>query len=237
MKRLFLTILAVLILAGQAWAVEYNSDSVVFDASDLTEIEIIDVQGASAIDTYPVGNPDGWIPKQDSPYYNPNVPDLGQAKLYEDKFANNVKKYDGYVDGSFLGKSWEQLSSYWKMSFHMTNEQSTTQIGWQIQIKSKVDTTLSEYDQWDTNKSPDGFNDTTAVIFTDTLIEVNTRYLFGHQKAGTALRSSAIAPNNKSLWLDLFISDQSVFDQFLADLNAWNNAPNLIQVSPTKWEK
>jgi len=121
---------------------------------------------------------------------------------------------------------------------HLTKSADTTAIiGHKVLIKSKVDTTIPEHYDWDTTKSKDGFNDTTAVIFTDDLIEINTRYLFGHENAGTSLMSSAIAPNNKTIWISMFISDKKVYDKLIEDLDKWNNAPNLNKVGDRKWTK
>jgi len=256
MKRIFIVLF--LLFSVNAYAVQYNKDSIVLDANKLTEIQILDVIGASAVDTFPdekwctdngapykysngnINNgciPDGAITKTDSPYYNKNVPDLGQRKLYQDRFNGNIQKYPGYVDGSWRGKKWDQLSIFRKMYEHLEVGGAKAKIGWMILIKANVLTTLDEYNLWSQTKSIEGFNDSTAVIFTNDNIEVNTRYLYGNDNAGDVLRVSALDENNRSIWLSLFIKDQAVYDKFIMDLLNWNTSPNLNKINDTLWKK
>lgn len=232
-------ILALFATAAQAETI-LNPDSIVVGEDQLLEIKFLEVTGPTDDDTFPDAKwctdhgsnpanckPDGWVTKEDSPYYRVDVADLGQRDLYDAMRAGAITRYPGYKDGDWYGKTWAQLSNYTKMLQHMTDQTTKQQVGWRVLIRFTTEQTSQAHYDWSQIISQTGFGDPSAVLFLDHKIEVNTKYMFGHPNAGSVYVVSANPPQ---IWLDLFIprSSTDIYDKLLADLEAWNQEPILV---------
>lgn len=151
---------------------------------------------------------------------------MGQRQLYIDMRNGQVLKYEGYVDGSWYGRSWDELSSYRKMLQHMTDQTTRQKVGWNVIVRFDTEVSPQQHYDWATTVDLGGFDDPAAILFRDGEIELNTKYLKGSPEAGTVHLSSSMP---YQIWATMFVpsSDLDVYDRLVLDLEAWNAEPIL----------
>lgn len=225
----------------------YGQASIVMPADALSEFTFINTEGATDDDTFPNKEwcvernanpkgpgcqPDGWITREDSPYYDVHQQDLGQKDLYLDYFKNTVTPYPGYSGST----PWNKLTPYGKLLAHMTNQYTVTLTGWDILIRAKVNTTVPAFNNWQQSVNPAGFSSDVAIVFTEDAFEINTHFFKYNTDTVAAVAMSGTdddpsTPENeetdKFIYIDIHIplSEKAVFDKLVEDFEQWNTVP------------
>lgn len=171
--------------------------------------------------------PDGWVTREDSPYWNAKVADLGQIALHNDKRANTVAFYPNYDPANEYGREWSELSSYKKMVQHMMKQSSVKNLGKRVTVSFETEVEAGEFGAYkDAVLDFQGFDSSDIAIFQDGKIEFNTKYLTGNIQAGAVHQNSV----PRQIILDIFVGvgDLDAYEKFINDLEAWNNSGTVL---------